>query len=316
MKFKWKHVLAAALSLALALSLVSAVYAAPNEEETFAISFSRVADLTVFVDGKADGTLSQSNVVCGETIRLTAPTIDGKNFSHWAFGTYNKSTGAKTISSEIASTRAKYNFTLNGDTVIFAVYSNSAHDAKTCISFSSVIKEERMDNEYIRLTASYSLPDSVADIDPATDFPLSAKDIKGEVGIRYTTNSLLGVSNKTTDLIADPVAGINVEAALKSENPGNSVRVSSDKFYYAMGDWALGIKNPGNGVHVYAVAYVTYNGQTVFSEVKDLVYSDLAFGGIMNSNMSAPFMFTDNVTNSAIDYDSLLNQIDPANIKQ
>ena len=280
MKLKWKNILAAALSLALALSACAAtVYADTNEEEQFSISFSRVADLTVYVDGKADGDLSQDNVVCGEVVRLTAPQVGGKNFSHWAFGSEN---GA------VASTRAKYNFTLNGNTTVYAVYKNSAHEEKTCIAISSAIKEERMDNEYIRMTASYSLPDSVADINPATDWPITEGHIKGEIGIRYTTDRMLG-SDGSRDLLANPVSGIDVETILKSENPGNSVRVSSYKFCYAMGDWTLGIKNPGNSVHVYAVAYITYNGQTVFSDVKSLVYGNLGFDSKLSANVSDPF---------------------------
>ncbi len=285
MKIKRKTVLAAALSLALALSLSAGIYADTPEEDSFDVSFSRIADVIVCVDGEVSGELSQNDVVCGELIRLTAPAVGGKTFSHWAFGTVDAQ-GNKTISDVVASTRQKYNFTLNGKTAIFAVYDAAADASKPCVAFSSTVKDGRTEDEYIRMTASYSLPSSVAD--PA---PNAVNPVLGEVGIRYTTNALLGCDAAAGDLIANPVSGIDVRAALTSETLEKGVRASTDSFYYAMGDWTLGVKNPGDGAYVYAVAYITYEGQTVFSDVKALTYSGLDYDSTLTANMAAPFYF-------------------------
>ena len=145
-----------------------------------------------------------------------------------------------------------------------------------------------MDRDYIRMTAAYSLPSTVAD--PA---PSGGNPVLGEVGVRYTTNRMLGLGDATRDLLTNPVDGFDVAAILKSNTVKRGVRVSSDKFYYAMGDWTVGLGNPGDDVHVYAVAYVTWDGQTVFSDVKDIVYGTLEEGSVLSANVSDPFIFPD-----------------------
>lgn len=278
MKLKWKNILVVTLSLIMALSVSAAAVYADAENESFSISYSRVADLTVFVDGEPSGELSQNDIVCGETIKLTAPEVAGKAFSHWAFGSANGT---------VASTRKTYRFTFNGNTAVYAVYAADADNTKPCVAFSSTIKEERTEGNFIRMTASYSLPYDVADPTYDKDHPLTDADIKGEIGIRYTTNRMLGYGDTTADMLASA----NVADILKSSTVQKGVHVSSYRFYFPEGDWTLGIKNPGEGVRVYAVAYVTYNGETVFSDVKSIIYNGLEVGSILSANMGEPFRF-------------------------
>ena len=272
MKFNWKRVLSMALSLVMIIALGTGAVKAD-----FSASYSRVARLEVYVDNNLNSNLSMNSVVCGEVVRLTAPDVGGKTFSHWAF---------ESAGGTVASSRSTYQFAINADTKLYAVYGENADKAKPAVAFSSVTKEERDDGEYIRLTATYSLPGSVDNPSPSEGNP-----VLGEVGVRYTTNRMLGVSDATADLIASPVAGINVETILKSATLEKGVHASSDSFYYAMGDWTLGVRDPGDAVRVYAVAYVTYNGQTVFSEVRNVIYAGLQEGGTLSANMSDPFSF-------------------------
>ena len=283
MNIKWKHILAALLSMALTVSVGMGAARAEDESSRFSISYSRVADLKVFVDGEPSGDLSQNDIVCGEIVRLTAPAVAGKTFSHWAF---DRADGTA------ASTRATFRFTLNGNTTIYAVYGADTDKTKPCVAFSSTVKETRdkdTENEadYIRMTASYSLPSGVADPTYDKDHPLTAADVKGEIGIRYTTNRMLGYGDPTANLLESA----KIADILKSSTVQKGVHVSSYGYYFPEGDWTLGIRNPGTGVHVYAVAYVTYNGQTVFSDVKDIVFDDLQVGSILSANMSIPFSF-------------------------
>lgn len=278
MKYKWKNILAVTLSLIIVLSASAVAVYADAENESFSISYSRVADLTVYVDGSPSGDLSQNDIVCGEIVRLTAPAVDGKTFSHWSFDS---------AAGTIASTRETFRFTLNGNTRIYAVYNANADKTKPGVAFSSIIKEANSDGDYIRMTASYSLPAGVADPAYDQDHPLTESDIKGEIGIRYTTNRMLGYSNPTANLLESA----NVADILKSATVQKGVHVSSYRYYFPEGDWTLGIKNPGAGVHVYAVAYVTYGGKTVFSDVKDIVFDGLEVGSVMSANMGAPFKF-------------------------
>lgn len=272
MKFNWKRALSMALSLVVVMALGVGVAKAD-----FSVPYSRVARLEVYVDGVLNSNLSMDSVVCGEVVKMTAPTVSGKSFSHWAFGSANGT---------VASTRGTYQFAINADTDLYAVYEGNADKTKSAVAFSSVTKEERDDGEYIRMTAAYSLPGSVDDPTPNASNP-----VLGEVGVRYTTNRMLGISDATRDLIADPVTGFDLAEILKSGKVEKGVHATSDSFYYAMGDWTLGVKNPGDAVHVYAVAYVTYGDQTVFSEVKNLVYGDLPVGYVLDANMSEPFSF-------------------------
>ena len=266
MKRTWKRSLAAVLSIAMAAVLSTGVIAADPP----AISYSRVASLEVYVDGELNAGLSQNNVVCGEVVKLTAPAVSGKTFSHWAFG------GAD---GTVASTRNPWQFALQSDAEVYAVYGADADKTKPAVAFSSIIKENRMDRDYIRMTAAYSLPSTVSDPAPSASNP-----VLGEVGVRYTTKRMLGV---------DEASDLDVAAILKSNTVKKGVRVSSDKFYYAMGDWTVGLGNPGDDVHVYAVAYVTWDGQTVFSDVKDIVYGTLEEGSVLSANVSDPFIFPD-----------------------
>ena len=154
MKSNWKRALAAVLSAAAAMVLgVGAVKA------DFSVSYSRVASLEVYVDGALDAELSQNTVVCGEVVKLTAPAVSGKTFSHWAFG------GAD---GTVASTRNPWQFALQSDTEVYAVYDANTGKTKPAVAFSSIIKENRMDREYIRMTAAYSLPSTVIDPSPST----------------------------------------------------------------------------------------------------------------------------------------------------
>lgn len=272
MIFNWKRALSMALSLVMIIALGAGAVKAD-----FSASYSRVARLEVYVDNNLNSNLSMNSVVCGEVVRLTAPAVGGKTFSHWAF---------ESAGGTVASSRSTYQFAINADTKLYAVYGENADKAKPAVAFSSVTKDERDDGEYIRMTATYSLPSTVSDPSPSADNP-----VLGEVGVRYTTNRMLGVSDATANLIASPVAGINVETILKSATLEKGVHASSDSFYYAMGDWTLGVRDPGDAVRVYAVAYVTYNGQTVFSEVRNVIYAGLQEGGTLSANMSDPFSF-------------------------
>ena len=278
MKMSWKRPLVAVLFAMMILG-VSAPAVASDDDPGFVISYSRVAGLEVYVDGALDADLSQNNVVCGEVVKLTAPAVSGKTFSHWAFGSADGT---------VASTRNPWQFAFQSDTKVYAVYDANADKTKPAVAFSSIIKENRMDRDYIRMTAAYSLPSTVSDPAPSASNP-----VLGEVGVRYTTNRMLGVGDATRDLLTNPVDGFDVAAILKSNTGKRGVRVSSDKFYYAMGDWTVGLGNPGDGVHVYAVAYVTWDGQTVFSDVKDIVYGALEEGSVLSANVSAPFIFPD-----------------------
>lgn len=273
MKCIWKRSLAAMLLVAMTAVFGTGVLAAAPP----AISYSRIASLEVYVDGALSSDLSQNNVVCGEVVKLTAPAVGGKTFSHWAF---DSSAGT------VASTRNPWQFALQSNTKVYAVYGTEADKTKPSVAFSSIIKEERMGRGYIRMTAAYSLPSTVSDPVPSASNP-----VLGEVGIRYTTNRMLGVGDKTRDLISNPVDGFDVTALLKSDKAGKSVHFSSDKFYYAMGDWTVGLGDPGEGVHVYAVAYVTWDGQSIFSDVKSIVYGSLEEGSVLSANVSDPFSF-------------------------
>lgn len=284
MKLNWKRPLAAVLSAMMILG-VSAPAVALDDDPGFVISYSRVAGLEVYVDDELDAGQSQNSVVCGEVVRLTAPAVENKTFSHWAFGSADGTA---------ASTRNPWQFALQSDTAVYAVYDEDANAvadaAKLAVAFSSIIKENRMDRDYIRMTAAYSLPSTV--IDP---LPSASNPVLGEVGIRYTTKRMLGLGDEVLVLLGDEpeedAEGFDVAALLKSNEVKKGVRVSSDQFYYAMGDWTVGLGNPGDGVRVYAVAYVTWNGQTVFSDVKEIVYSELKEGSVLSANVSDPFTF-------------------------
>lgn len=294
MKDNRKNIIAVIVIVAVAICIMGGYAIADELSNNVPSELTHIAQLTVYVDGELSDQ-SRGNAVCGDVITLRAPLIDGKTFSYWAFDSEDGS---------VASTRETYMFTFNSDTVLYAVYGSKSQDSPA-VAFSSITGESALDGEYINIVASYSLRESdkanepqlvKAEGEDALDeannqrYELSEAQMTGEVGIRYTTGPMLGYDGELPE-------NFDIESLLKTKEQEKGVHVSSGTVSFTEGDWTLRLDNPGT--ILYAVAYVDYGDDTIYSDVKAIDYSTLGSSGMLVSNIDEPFSYDENGDNNA-----------------
>ncbi|MBR4720573.1 MAG: InlB B-repeat-containing protein [Clostridia bacterium] len=114
-------------AIAIIFSVNSAVFAKPAENDNFDMSlvFSPETQLVVYVDGEWSDELSDIYGF-GDNVILTAPTIEGKNFSYWK------------ADDSIISYANPLKLTVNANTTLYAVYNYFETATKTVAGFTSV----------------------------------------------------------------------------------------------------------------------------------------------------------------------------------
>ena len=111
-----------------------------NEENTDVIDtvFSPDIHLNVYVDGEWSDTLSDSYGF-GDTAEITAPVLDGKNFSHWE------------ADGSVISYNSTLRLTMNAHTDLYAVYTDSTPTVQPVAGFTSITRTD--DGEKISFQA-------------------------------------------------------------------------------------------------------------------------------------------------------------------
>ena len=100
-----------------------------NEENTDVIDtvFSPDIHLNVYVDGEWSDTLSDSYGF-GDTAEITAPVLDGKNFSYWE------------ADGSVISYNSTLRLTMNAYTDVYAVYADNAPTVQPVAGFTSITR--------------------------------------------------------------------------------------------------------------------------------------------------------------------------------
>ena len=120
--------------------ILTSANANANEENTDVIDtvFSPDIHLNVYVDGEWSDTLSDSYGF-GDTAEITAPVLDGKNFSHWE------------ADGSVISYNSTLRLTMNAHTDLYAVYTDSTPTVQPVAGFTSITRTD--DGEKISFQA-------------------------------------------------------------------------------------------------------------------------------------------------------------------
>ncbi|MCR5793258.1 MAG: hypothetical protein K6G65_08815 [Lachnospiraceae bacterium] len=268
--FKWRRtpvlVMATAGIVLSSIVMVLAGQNEPQEEVTpLPIIYTETADLNVYVNGELSTNLSMRDIVCGETVTLTAPA-EGVWYLDPEYNT-------------VASYQSRYTLAVNSDTSLY--FKNEYRYNRDAINFTSKVTAKYGDDKAIRLTATYSL-------DPEKSAT--------EAGIRYIDNRMYGFHPEDGNLL-DTDSRYEISKLLGDDDPtyydNRRVAVSSGEVSGSVGDWTLSFTPQSEDDYLYAIAYVKVDDSYLYSDIIAVKYSDLTMDRRLNANVSEPFQLSE-----------------------